>query len=105
MGTGLVMRGSLLFLFAFGLCARTPEWYSANELYQRTEYVQALTGDNPVAEFAKGSFVGAWLSALSADEARDFEVDYRQRIASAYPACCDGVTLFPFRRFFLVAQR
>ena len=70
-----------------------------------TEYVQALTGDNPVAEFAKGSFVGAWLSALSADEARDFEVDYRQRIASAYPACSDGVTLFPFRRFFLVAQR
>jgi trans-aconitate 2-methyltransferase len=70
-----------------------------------TEYVHALTGDNPVAEFAKGSFVGAWLSALSADEARDFEVDYRQQIASAYPACSDGVTLFRFRRFFLVAQR
>jgi len=49
--------------------------------------------------------VGAWLSALSADEARDFELDYRQRIASAYPARSDGVTLFPFRRFFLVAQR
>jgi Flp pilus assembly protein TadD len=42
MGTGLVMRGSLFFLFAFGLWARTPEWYSAHELYQRTEYVQAL---------------------------------------------------------------
>jgi trans-aconitate 2-methyltransferase len=70
-----------------------------------TEYVQALTGDNPVAEFAKGSFVGSWLSALSADEARDFELDYRQRIASAYPACSDGATLFPFRRFFLLAQR
>jgi len=70
-----------------------------------TEYVQTLTGDNPVVEFTKGSFVGAWLSALPADEARDFEADYRQQIAAAYPACSDGVTLFPFRRFFLIAQR
>jgi len=69
------------------------------------EYVQALAGDNPVAEFTKGSFVGAWLSALSPAEARDFEADYRRQIAAAYPPCSDGVTLFPFRRFFLLAQR
>jgi trans-aconitate 2-methyltransferase len=69
------------------------------------EYIQALTGDNPVAEFTKGSFVGAWLSALSGEEARDFEADYRRQIAAAYHACGDGVTLFPFRRFFLIAQR
>ena len=69
------------------------------------EYVQALAGDNPVAEFTKGSFVGAWLSALSGEEARDFEAEYRRQIAAAYPACDDGVTLFPFRRFFLIAQR
>ena len=69
------------------------------------EYVQALTGANPVAEFTKGSFVGAWLSALSVEEARDFEADYRRQIAAAYPPCGDGVTLFPFRRFFLIAQR
>ncbi len=70
-----------------------------------TEYIQALTGYNPVAEFTKGSFVGTWLSALPGDEARDFEASYRQQIALAYPARSDGVTLFPFRRFFLVAQR
>src|SRR5204863_7172949 len=70
-----------------------------------TDYVQALTGENPVAEFAKGSFVGAWLSALSADEAREFEAGYRSRIRAAYPARSDGVTLFPFRRFFLIATR
>jgi trans-aconitate 2-methyltransferase len=69
-----------------------------------TEYVQALVGDNPVAEFTKGSLVGAWLSALSPAEARDFEADYRRHIAAAYPPCGDGVTLFPFRRFFLLAQ-
>ena len=70
-----------------------------------TEYIQVLTGDNPVAEFTKGSFVGAWLSALPSDEAREFESDYRQQVAAAYPVSGDGVTLFPFRRFFLVAQR
>lgn len=69
------------------------------------EYIQALSGENPVAEFTKGSVVGAWLSVLSADEARDFEAEYRRRIAAAYHRCDDGVTLFPFRRFFLVAQR
>jgi trans-aconitate 2-methyltransferase len=70
-----------------------------------TEYVQVLMGDNPVAEFTKGSFVGTWLAALPAEEARDFEADYRRQIALAYPASDDGVTLFPFRRFFLIAQR
>lgn len=70
-----------------------------------TEYIQALCGANPVAEFTKGSFVGAWLSALSDVEARDFEAEYRRQIAAAYPPSGDGVTLFPFRRFFLLAQR
>jgi len=70
-----------------------------------TEYVQALGGDNPVAEFAKGSFVGVWLSALPGDDARDFEAEYRRQIAAAYPPRADGVTLFPFRRFFLIARR
>jgi Flp pilus assembly protein TadD len=36
------MRGTVFFLFALGLWARTPEWASARELYQRTEYAQAL---------------------------------------------------------------
>jgi trans-aconitate 2-methyltransferase len=69
------------------------------------EYVQALKGDHPVAEFTKGSFVGVWLAELTPEEAREFEGEYRARIAKAYPPAADGVTLFPFRRFFLVAQR
>jgi trans-aconitate 2-methyltransferase len=70
-----------------------------------TEYIQVLTGENPVAEFTKGSFLGAWLSALPDARAREFEAEYRQRIAAAYPPRADGVTLFAFRRFFLLAQR
>ena len=70
-----------------------------------TEYVQVLSGANPVAEFTKGSFVGVWLAALPDAEASAFEREYRDAIAQAYPAGPDGTTLFPFRRFFLVAQR
>jgi trans-aconitate methyltransferase len=47
--------------------------------------------------------VGAWLSALSDDEAHEFEGEYRRQVAAAYPPSRDGVTLFPFRRFFLIA--
>ena len=70
-----------------------------------TEYVHVLTGDHPVAEFTKGSFVGVWLAALPEDEARAFEAEYRRLVAGAYPKTRDGVTLFPFRRLFIVAQR
>jgi len=70
-----------------------------------TEYVQALAGDNPVAEFTKGSFIGAWLAVLSPPDALAFESEYRASIARAYPPRADGVTLFPFRRFFIVARR
>lgn len=70
-----------------------------------TEYLHVLSGDNPVAEFTKGSFVGGWLSALTADEALEFEAEYRRQVAAAYPPGADGVTLFPFRRLFLIAQR
>ena len=99
---GLVRRRSILEAHEYYSLLR-PQVSSLDLWF--TEYIQALTGDNAVAEFTKGSFVGAWLSALSAEEARDFEADYRRRVAAAYPPCGDGVTLFPFRRFFLVAQR
>jgi trans-aconitate 2-methyltransferase len=70
-----------------------------------TEYLQALDGENPVAEFTKGSFVGVWLAALPPAEAQAFERDYRAAIAAAYPRRPDGTTLFPFRRLFMVARR
>jgi trans-aconitate 2-methyltransferase len=99
---GLVRRRPILEAHEYysllrPLAASLELWYS--------EYIQVLTGENPVAEFTKGSFVGAWLSALPIDEARAFEAEYRRQVAAAYPMREDGVTLFPFRRFFLVARR
>jgi trans-aconitate 2-methyltransferase len=70
-----------------------------------TEYLQVLRGADPVVEFTKGSFVGVWLSALPPADALAFESEYRRRIAAAYPRRADGTTLFPFRRFFLIARR
>ena len=69
-----------------------------------TVYQQALTGDNPVADFVKGSWLRQFLDALDATERSAFEAAYRARVARAYPPRADGITLFPFRRLFIVAQ-
>jgi trans-aconitate 2-methyltransferase len=69
-----------------------------------TVYQQALTGDNPVADFVKGSWLKPFLDALDGPERAAFEAAYRARVARAYPARPDGTTLFPFRRLFIVAR-
>lgn len=70
-----------------------------------TQYLQVLKGENPVAEFVKGSWLKQFLDRLKEPERSAFETDYRARVRSAYPAEANGDTLFPFRRLFIVAQR
>lgn len=70
-----------------------------------TTYIQVFEGENPVAEFTKGSALKPLLDALEEPMRGDFERAYRRRIAASYPHEADGRTLFPFRRLFLVAQR
>lgn len=70
-----------------------------------TEYCQILDGENPVAEFVKGSQLKRFLDALDEPMKTDFWAEYRRRIAAAYPKRGDGKTLFPFRRLFIVAGR
>jgi trans-aconitate 2-methyltransferase len=69
-----------------------------------TVYQQALTGDNPVADFVKGSWLKPFLDALDDGDRVSFEAAYRERVARAYPPRADGITLFPFRRLFIVAR-
>jgi trans-aconitate 2-methyltransferase len=69
------------------------------------EYLQVLRGDNPVAEFVKGSWLKPFLDRLEEPERSAFEADYRARVLAAYPPETDGSTLFPFRRLFMIAQR
>jgi trans-aconitate 2-methyltransferase len=78
------------------LCAAVDVW--------ETEYQQVLTGDNPVAEFTKGSWLKSLLDALHEPERSQFEAEYRRLVLDAYPKRHGGETLFPFKRLFIVAQ-
>ncbi|MGP1679418.1 MAG: methyltransferase domain-containing protein [Burkholderiales bacterium] len=68
-----------------------------------TEYLQILEGENPVAEWTKGTWLAPLLAALVPDARLAFESEYRRLVAEAYPRRADGKTLFPFRRLFIVA--
>jgi len=69
------------------------------------EYLQVLRGENPVAEFTKGTWLKPFLDRLQEPERSAFEADYRARVLAAYPPEADGRTLFPFRRLFILAQK
>jgi trans-aconitate 2-methyltransferase len=77
---------------------------AALEIWE-TEYLQVLSGENPVAEYTKGTWLKQFLDRLQEPERSAFEADYRRRVLARYPPERDGRTLFPFRRIFLVAQR
>lgn len=68
-----------------------------------SEYLQILEGENPVAEWTKGTWLAPLLAALAPSARAAFEAEYRHRVAQAYPRQADGKTLFPFRRLFIVA--
>ncbi len=68
-----------------------------------TDYIQVLEGDNPVADWTRGSWMAPLLGALEGAERDAFEAEYRRRVALAYKKESDGRTLFPFRRIFFVA--
>lgn len=70
-----------------------------------TEYHQVLEGENPVAEYVKGSQLKRFLDALEELWRTQFWEAYCARILAAYPKQADGRTLFPFRRLFFVATR
>jgi trans-aconitate 2-methyltransferase len=69
-----------------------------------TEYHQVLSGDNPVAEFTKGSWLKTLLDALEEPLRSAYWEEYRRRVAAAYPRRADGRTIFPFKRLFVVAR-
>lgn len=69
----------------------------------QTTYTQVLDGDNPVAEYTKGSVLKAFLDHLTdATDQRAFFETYSEQVQAVYPKRADGKTLFPFTRLFLV---
>jgi trans-aconitate 2-methyltransferase len=70
-----------------------------------TEYLHVLTGTDPVKEWTKGTWLKQFLDRLVEPERGDFEAQYAQRVARAYPPLANGQTLLPFRRLFLILQK
>jgi len=71
----------------------------------QSEYLIVLSGEDPVAEWTRGSSLGPLLAALDADEGKMFYDEYAARMRAAYPKRADGTTLLPFPRIFIVAER
>lgn len=70
-----------------------------------TIYQQVLTGKDPVAQYTSSTGLRPFLEALAEPERTQFYEKYAELTAKAYPTRPDGITLFPFRRLFIVARR
>jgi trans-aconitate 2-methyltransferase len=71
-----------------------------------TTYVHALGGEDPIVDWTSGTSLKPYLEALEGPAERAaFLTAWRARLAIDYPRRTDGVTLFPFTRMFMVAQR
>lgn len=69
-----------------------------------TRYVQVLQGEDAVFRWMSGTGLRPYANALEGAERDAFLEEYRGRVAAAYPRRKSGVTLYPFRRLFCVAQ-
>lgn len=70
-----------------------------------TTYLHALHGQDPIVDWTMGTSLRPYLDALPDDEKKPFLDAWRARLARDYPRREDGVTLFPFKRLFIVARR
>ncbi len=96
---------------AMGKVLSSAEYYRLLSPYCRhlevweTIYWQALSGDDAIIEWMKGTTLVPYLARLDAHATEEFLNAYRAPLAVAYPRASDGHTLFPFKRVFFVAQR
>lgn len=72
-----------------------------------TTYLHALTGEDAVLEWMRGTALRPYLTALTDDPGLSaaFEDALGDALSRAFPMRPDGVTLLPFPRLFLVARR
>lgn len=67
-----------------------------------TEYLHVLEGEDTVLEWVSSTGLRPVLESLTPAELSDFMERYRPALRSAYPQQ-EGLTLFPFRRIFILA--
>ncbi len=75
---------------------------AAADVWQTT-YQQELAGPDPVLGWLRGTTLLPVAAALGPAAMPAFEAELAARLRAAYPPDADGVTLFPFKRLFLVA--
>lgn len=92
-----VQPPAIYFDILAGAGARADIW--------EVEYLQLLEGADAVVEWTKGTALKPLLDALDEPLRGQFLAEYRARMAVAYPRRSDGLTLFPFRRLFIVAVK
>ena len=71
----------------------------------RTVYHHMLPGPEAIVDLFASTGLRPYLAPLSPEEQAAFLADYAARLTEAYPRQADGAVLFPFPRFFIVAQR
>ena len=76
---------------------------SAIDIWETT-YTQVLEGEDAVFHWMSGTGLRPFAAALEGTEREMFLADYRAALAEAYPRRASGVTLYPFRRLFIVAR-
>jgi trans-aconitate 2-methyltransferase len=69
------------------------------------DYLQPLSGEEPVLQWMLGTALRPLLALLSEAEREAYLDVYRELLREAYPRERDGTTLFPFRRVFILASR
>ncbi len=70
-----------------------------------TEYAQELEGDDPVFDWVSGTALRPLLTPLNEEDREQFSSAYRKALRKAYPKRANGLTLFPFKRIFIVVTR
>jgi trans-aconitate 2-methyltransferase len=69
-----------------------------------TTYVHQLSGAHPVLDWITGTALTPVKSRLTESQWQQFRTELIPLLDEAYPIRPDGITFFPFRRIFVVAQ-
>ena len=69
-----------------------------------TTYTHQLTGDTPVLDWITGTALTQVKDRLTEEAWQQYREQIIPLLAEAYPRRTDGITFFPFRRVFVVAQ-
>jgi len=70
-----------------------------------SEYLHVLDGTDAVYRWVGATGLRPYAQALEGEDRESFLAAYKARLREAYPERSDGVTLFPFKRLFVIARR